>query len=534
MAKKPEISIIMPVYKDCYKTLGRAVYSLQDQDLKSWELVIVFDGIEENKKGVKALKEGFKLESRGKKHTVYPLKDKRVKFWVKEWEGTCAARNFGFSVSKGKYITLIDPDVYLYPGTLREWRDALVDNPEYDFVYGHYDFVGGHKMPSREFSRKYLETSNYITGAGLMRREVYPMQEKGLKSLQDWDMWLSVTEKGSKGFFIDKSFFVTEKPGKTSEYSHAHWEKLTTYLRNKHGIPKSLICISSLGADFHAINTAEILGADVNTMPSYKPHSYKMIYLMGFYPSDFRGHLAVFAKDFVAFMSGKDDSFAKCKRVIHWIGTDVLQMRTLVSHDAMKGILGMFKKLKIIHLSECEHIRKELEDLGIKSRIVPTLPSKLFKHNEFPQPKKYTVANYINPTQREIYAEGLMTEIAHAMPDVNFIFYGDKTKAGYKDKNIDYCGWKPIEEIIKRSSILVRIVQHDGLPHAPLQFLSAGRRVISNIGLPYFDKVKGEKKAIIDKIRKIRNKPEAPKRAGNYWKKILDPDKYREEIWGMI
>jgi len=534
--KKQTFSIIMPVYKDAYKTIGRAVYSLQDQDFENWELAIVFDG--ENKKGIKALKKGFNLETHGKKYTIKPLKDKRIKYYVKPWGGAADTRNYGVRKTSGEYIALIDPDVYLYPGTLREWFGELENDKDIDFVYGHYDIVGGEQILAREFSRKALESTNYISGAFPIRRSVWEDQRKGLKALQDWDMWLTLTDKGCKGKFIDKSFFITEPPGEISKYSHTHWKELTSKIRKWHNIPKSDLVVCSLGAEWHAINTAEILGSDVLPIVSLKPHNYRTIYLLGFYPSAVKAHIGMFMNDFRSFMAGgsvdgKPIKRADATKIIHWIGTDIFQMKTIVSFDSLQGLKRLFEDFGIIHLTEAKHTQAEMKELGIKTKVVPLPPNKLFRWKQFKQPKKFVVANYINPTQSEMYKEEFMKDVADHMPDVEFMFFGDKNKV-YKENNCNYVGWKPIEWIIKNSSILTRMVVHDGLPHSPLQFLTAGRRVISNVKIKYFDYCPVDRKAVIEKIRKLKKNPIAPKKASDFWRKELDHKKFKKRIENLV
>lgn len=523
-----KFSIVTPVFKDSYKYLGACYWQIKDQNYDNWEWIIVLDG--PNKPALDALEKGFDLERTGRKTKIKPLSDKRVKVVTCAHGGAPRARNYGVNKSDGDYITLIDPDVYLFPGTLREWADEL-EKTECGFVFGSYEIIGGYQIPAQEFSRKVLETNNYISGANPIKREFWIPQDESLPSLQDWDMWLTVT-KNTCGKFIDKSFFITEAPGNISKYSTTHWIELTNKIRNKHGIPKSKLAVISLGAEHHAINAAKTLCADVPNRTLHKPHEYKAIYLMGFYPNAVREHLFVF-QDVAETDKQKQYIPNKAKKIIHWIGTDVLQMHKSLSYDALKSLKSMFKNMKIVHLTECQQTHDELKEIGIDSKIVPTVPSKLFKYNEFPQPKKFTVANYINPTQREIYQEKLMTDVAKSMPDVQFLFFGDKTKTGV-DGNIIYGGWMPIEDVIKKSSCIIRMVQHDGLPHSPLQFMTAGRRVISNYKFKYFDNAQVDNKSIIEAIREVQKNPTVDEKASDYWRKELDHDKYKKEIWKIV
>lgn len=496
-----KFSFITPIYGDSYKNFQICYQAIKDQDYTNWEIIVVLDG--PNKKATKYFK----------------------KYDVKLYEithgGAPKARNYGVEQSTGDYILLTDPDIYLYPGTLTEWAEALEDNPDYGYVYGHYDLRGvGQTIVAREWNEYDLSCSNFISGMSPIRREVWIPQDETRKCLQDWDMWLTLAENEVKGKFINKSFFITEPPTETgiSAYSHKNWERETTLIRNKHKNPKSSLVVTSSGAYHHAIHIAQKLGVDVLPDPNFKSHSYKSIYLIGWYPEATKQYVQMFKKF---------DT-----KIVHFIGGDIWKFRNRLNWEALQELKNYFQKEKIILLTETKHTYDELKEMGIETKIVPIPPAKLQEIQ--PLPKKFVVANYINPTQ-DVYYEDFMTGIAKNMPDIEWKFFGDKNKV-FTDGNIEYVGWVDMDEFIPKCSALVRLTIHDGLPLGPLEFITAGRNVLTNNKFPHINYCKISKDEIVvrdDVVAKIREMQTKPLNIEGsiYWKEKLKTEKYVKAIF---
>jgi len=138
-----------------------------------------------------------------------------------------------------------------------------------------------------------------------------------------------------------------------------------------------------------------------------------------------------------------------------------------------------------------------------------------------------------------------MENITKNMPDVNFIFYGDKgIPKPQRYKNVELVGWVDIKKVIERCSCLVRFTAHDGLPTAPMEFLMSGRYVITNADMPYVEKIEGTqdtegvRKAIIEKIREIKKKVkrgiEPSKEGGEYYRKYLEAEHIKKRIYEVL
>lgn len=531
-----KFSVIAPVYRDAWETFPQFFHALSEQDYKSFEVIVVFDG--ENKKGL------VKLKNEESKYPKMVIKHLTI-----EHGGAPKARNAGAEVATGDFLTFLDPDVYVLSETFRQWANAFEEHPEKDVIWGLYSFIQGDKAyaipdsvpknPKGEPDYWAFRFSNYCSGMFPLRKSAFVGWDESVQSLQDWDMWqrmlLKDTFKGEKFFYIPKSFALTEmvREGGISSDSHTNWKERTSYIRNKNGIPKSPICVCSIGAPWHGLHVARKLGADYLPMPSFKEHDYEAIYLLGFYPGPggpTKSHLAVFAEPghIRNDERGLPDvqQYFKGKKIIHWIGTDVLKMRTEVPFVTLKYLKDLWKEQEVILLTEAQHTHDEMEEIDFATEIVPIPPDTLFE--PIPLPGEFSVAVYENPTQ-DMYYNSLMVNVARSLPDVKFYFFGDESKKGMKDKNIEHLGWIDLPEWMPKFSCNVRVTVHDGLPLTPVQFLTAGRTVITNTPLHGTYAVIADRKEIVEAIRKAQFEKQSTK-ASTYWRKKLDFETYKQVI----
>ena len=224
------------------------------------------------------------------------------------------------------------------------------------------------------------------------------------------------------------------------------------------------------------------------------------------------------------------------KKIIHWIGTDIFNMMHKLSWMAVKNIVNFLndKDFNFIHLTEAQHTHDELKELGIESQIVP-LPTKPKKLS--PLPKDFTVGVYINPTQ-DMYFEQFMYEIAEAMPDIKFKFFGSNAMKDKVEGNKEWVGWVDMNEFLPTISALVRLTVHDGLPLGPIEAMQAGRNVLSSTQLKYalHTEYKGGspvKEDVIEKIRQLQDMP-LNTEGSKYWNAEMSHDLFRERIAKLL
>lgn len=537
--EQKRFSVIAPVYQDRWDTFGKFFQALSEQEYKHFEVIVVFDG--ENKRGEKEL---------AAEVAKYPTM--QVKSLTIEHGGAPKARNAGAAIATGDYFTFLDPDVYPVSETFRQWANAFEEHPEKDVIWGLYSFIQGDKAysipdiipknPKGEPDYWAFRFQNYCSGMFPMRREAFIGWDETVKSLQDWDMWQRMLKKdnfkGEKFLYVPKSFCLTEpvREGGISQDSHKNWLERVRYIREKNGIPRSPICVASHGAPWHALHVAKKLDADFLPMPSFKEHEYQAIYLLGFYPGPggpTKSHLAVFAEPghIRSDEKGLPDvqQYFRGKKIIHWIGTDALKMRTEVPFVTIKYLRDLWKRENFTLLSEVDYIQEELAEIGVETAIVPIPPEKLY--DVIPLPEQFTVGIYENATQN-MYHEGLMEAVARALPDLQFYFFGDESKKGRKTANSEHLGWIDLSEWMPRFSCNLRVTVHEGLPLTPLQFLTAGRSVVTNSPLFGAVKVEPTRKSVIEGLREAQEltDPKKLQEIADYWKKELDFTKYKETI----
>ncbi len=211
----PLISVIIPVYNHAH-TLKRCLLSILNQTHQSLEVIIVNDGSTDNFDEVAA---SCHPEIISGKHSIKVINQ--------ENKGAPAARNRGFADSKGEYVIFWDADTLAHPQMLEKMLNALQTHPQASYAYSQFKF-GWNKMKSQPFDADKLKKINYIDVTSLIRREslnCHPERSEGslstcpfdvsIKRFQDWDMWLSMLERGKTGVFVPELLYKKIVFGRT-------------------------------------------------------------------------------------------------------------------------------------------------------------------------------------------------------------------------------------------------------------------------------------------------------------------------------
>lgn len=506
----PLISICTPNYNDG-KFVGEYIESIMDQDYPNIELIICDDGSTDESKKI--------LDAKSKKH-------KKLKIIYSRHKGACYARNQAAKEASGKYISFLPADAVVYPGVIRTWVNHLEDNEDIDFLYGGYKFVDEetrnevYNYMSEPFDPYMLKVANYIDGSFPLKKTLFDKMggwDSSIKSLQDWDFWLNaVVKHDAKGMYLPEVFFETTMPhkGGLSDDSHNHWVERTRTIKKKYGIKEKDICVTSVGAPFHGKNIAKILDADYKENPAFKPHSHKLLYMVGFYPSvadrcaeAFKGHTGL--------------------RVAHWVGSDIWQLQQMSTYHKKMLIQWLDNNIDL-HLTEFKLSQNELKAEGIESKILPIPPKKMFAPT--PLPEKFTVAVYMPFQNQDNYMPAVLDDLTRKARNIEFKFFGDMSKGGKKG-NVEYMGRldeNGMEKLISESSCLLRLCKHDGLAISTEEFLCAGRHVVTNVpDIKYTEFIAGKIDDIIAKLEQLKKK-KVNKKSVQYWRKKLSHATYKK------
>lgn len=129
--------------------------------------------------------------------------------------GAPFSRNTGFTHSRGKYVMWVDGDTVLDSDMVERMEDVLDNDPYQSFVYCNHRREGvmnpiwqNKNFRSKRFDFNELVRCNYIPTSSLVRRSVCPEWDTSLGRCQDWDFWLTICERGLKGYHIDRYLFT--------------------------------------------------------------------------------------------------------------------------------------------------------------------------------------------------------------------------------------------------------------------------------------------------------------------------------------
>jgi glycosyltransferase involved in cell wall biosynthesis len=126
-------------------------------------------------------------------------------------------RNDGFMKATQDFLFFCDDDILLPANYIQTLLNALKKHIECDFAYtGYHGIVlhpethpihGNFEIPAVEFNPQALKYGNYISTMSLVRKTYFPMFDENLKRLQDWDVWLTMVERGHKGILVPSQTF---------------------------------------------------------------------------------------------------------------------------------------------------------------------------------------------------------------------------------------------------------------------------------------------------------------------------------------
>lgn len=190
----PEISVIIPTYQHG-DTIAKCLDSVFGQTFKDTEVIVVNDGSTDDTDTA-----------------VRPYLD-RIVYKKIDNSGAPKARNAGFALSSGRFVIFLDADVVMRPEMLSELISALKDNPQASYAYCGFRF-GIARFKGEKFSADRLRRMNFIHTSALIRREDFPGFDESLSRFQDWDLWLTMLEKGKSGIGINKTLFKAEPRSK--------------------------------------------------------------------------------------------------------------------------------------------------------------------------------------------------------------------------------------------------------------------------------------------------------------------------------
>lgn len=480
----PKISFIVPAYQPDLDVLARCARSIAGQSLKDAESIWVLDGPSTGAEDVI------------KRHCT------SAKVVQIEHGGACRARNEGFRHASADIVCFFDSDSVLEREASRAWLDIFDAKPDVGFVYAGYrwfdESVPGYD--SEEFDPWLLRVNNYISTCFPVRRKFLtaaPWNES-LKSLQDWDFWLSVVERGGVGHRMQGYAFSTAITTPTSISGEGcapkNWLARLEAVKDLHGIPIRKVCVSAIGARHEGIRLAKAIDADYRDYPLSQPNRYETVIQVGF----------SFQMNLVRLHS---DVFGKhTKNILFWTAEDVAEVFNQLSRKAQLAYSARLNRAVIQYVEDPES-RRLMELCGFETKVLPLPLVDEGKLGALPEKPRFLVD--IQPEYSQVF-----NAIEHSLPDVRFDI------ASGAQEIADYTGFVYFRQDAVMSQSLKRM-------------LVTGRHVVSNVQQPFCGFI-DDKQApdtfipkFVEKVRKLATTP-ANAGARAYHLKVAAPEKLLE------
>ena len=126
-------------------------------------------------------------------------------------KGACWARNKGREKAQGEYLFFCDDDIELTPEILETFHSKL-SKSNASFAYSNYERRGllTGVVKGMVWNPDRLKENNYISTMSLIKAKDFPIEgfDESLSRFQDWDLWLTMMEKGKYGMFFNRILFV--------------------------------------------------------------------------------------------------------------------------------------------------------------------------------------------------------------------------------------------------------------------------------------------------------------------------------------
>lgn len=144
----PFFSVIVTCHNRAH-ILERALHSLQKQDLRDWECIIVNDGSTDETDLI---------------ISSWLLSDDRFRYLKHGHRGQALTKNAGILASSGLFITFLDSDDEYMPDHLSMRKAMLEEYPYLDLLHGGVSVIGDPFVPDMHDPTQMIHLSDCIIG----------------------------------------------------------------------------------------------------------------------------------------------------------------------------------------------------------------------------------------------------------------------------------------------------------------------------------------------------------------------------------
>jgi glycosyltransferase involved in cell wall biosynthesis len=224
-AQHPVVSVVIPCYN-----YGAFVTEAVDSCLAStyphYEIIVVDNGSTDP-------------------HTIDVLnrlvRPKTRVVRIKQNIGLPHGRNFGIKQARGRYIVALDADDKIHATLMEKAVRVLDGHPDVGFVTFGMRFFGDEEliwMPP-PFTVDELLRRNIACVSSMFRKAAWEQvggyDESMRDGYEDWDFWISLTERGWRCHRIEEVLFYYRRHGRTLvHHALAKHAEIVAYVRSKH------------------------------------------------------------------------------------------------------------------------------------------------------------------------------------------------------------------------------------------------------------------------------------------------------------
>lgn len=180
------ISIIVPTHNNAH-TIRATIESVINQDSSNWELIIVDDGSIDNSK--------IEIEPF--------IKNRSIKYFYREKEGVCSARNIGALKAKGDFLLFLDSDDLLFKNAIKDFLNVIEGQSNLGVCSGsYYNSLKKKLFPPKDkgslFHNYHL---NILSGSCILNKKVFEAvggYDRTLTHSENWELFIRITDYCAK------------------------------------------------------------------------------------------------------------------------------------------------------------------------------------------------------------------------------------------------------------------------------------------------------------------------------------------------
>ena len=189
MQKPIYFSIIVPTYNRA-DLIVNTLKSLQNQEYKNYEIIVVDDGSNDNTTEV-----------------VKNIADERITYVKKTNGERAAARNFGAAIAKGDYVNFFDSDDIALPHHLSESVKIINQNNFPEWVYVAYALADSkrniiqaqNKFVGKTINNQMVRGNVLGCNSVFVRRDIFLLhkfnEDRVLSASEDYELWCRLTAR---------------------------------------------------------------------------------------------------------------------------------------------------------------------------------------------------------------------------------------------------------------------------------------------------------------------------------------------------